>query len=425
MVRQAKSTTRNKNKNSDPIKPSPVSNIGSIASLKRYNDKDHANSLLHEIVKLTAPIIHENNFKVGTVCEMFPKDPNLLGLNVNRGQKILIRLRYHSNDRLFLPMSDLVGTFLHELTHNIYGAHDSKFYKFLDNLKSRYDTLQYNKTSLNGYRCEENRLGTNLLSTGYLTLQQKRIKAHTSKFKSETRQLGTLLEITNSKVLKPDMKSLRDLRLQAIERMRKDSKWCNNNEKKCDIEPNDDEIEIIEVKDLGKINPEYKEVVDLTNEEYGEPSQEIIVIDGCASSSKMPMGRTSISSASEDESVKSHDIRGPVPVSKLLPSFDDEKKMERHENHDDTDYISYSLSSSPSHFIEGDSNRHKFVANLNIQQILEKGKQITQVRVPEKKKKKRALKKKKSVQKLPHHLENSEQPKPKKTVKPILFKDLF
>jgi len=401
-----------------------VSNIGSIASLKRYSDKDHANSLLHEIVKLTAPIIHENNFKVGTVCEMFPKDPNLLGLNVNRGQKILIRLRYHSNDRLFLPLSDLVGTFLHELTHNIYGAHDSKFYKFLDNLKSRYETLQYNKISLNGYRCEENRLGTNSLSLGYLSLQQKRIKAHTPKFKSETRQLGTLLEITNSKVLKPDMKSLRDLRLQAIERMRKDSKWCNSNERK-DIEPNDDEIEIVEVKDLGKINPEYKEVVDLTNEEYGEPSQEIIVIDGCESSPAMPKTLASVSSASEDESSKGPEIRRPVPVSKLLPSFDDEKKTEKQENHDDVDYISYSLSSSPSHFIEGDSNRHKFVANLNIQQILEKGKQITQVKVPEKKKKnKKTLRKKKSIQKLPH-LQNPEQPKLKKTVKPILFKDLL
>jgi hypothetical protein len=39
------------------------------------------------------------------------------GLNVNRGQEIRIRLRPADREGDFLPMEDLVGTMLHELTH--------------------------------------------------------------------------------------------------------------------------------------------------------------------------------------------------------------------------------------------------------------------------------------------------------------------
>ena len=64
---------------------------------------------------------------------MYPDKAELWGLNVNHGQKIYLRLREHHNDKLFLPMGDIVGTLLHELTHNLYSAHDSKFYKFWTN----------------------------------------------------------------------------------------------------------------------------------------------------------------------------------------------------------------------------------------------------------------------------------------------------
>lgn len=110
-----------------PNRPSPVANVGKIGSLMRYPDRDYANSLLHDAVKQLAPLIHEYNFKVELLCEMFPKSENLLGLNVNKGRKIMLRLRHHHNERLFLPMSDILGTFLHELTHNVHGAHDKNF----------------------------------------------------------------------------------------------------------------------------------------------------------------------------------------------------------------------------------------------------------------------------------------------------------
>ena len=56
-------------------------------------------------------------------------------------------------------MGDIIGTFLHELTHNLYSAHDDKFYKFLDGLKKRFEDIQYGGASTT-YRCEEETLGT-------------------------------------------------------------------------------------------------------------------------------------------------------------------------------------------------------------------------------------------------------------------------
>lgn len=42
-----------------------------------------------------------------------------LGININRGQKICIRLRPANDPNSFLPLEEeLIGTMLHELTHN-------------------------------------------------------------------------------------------------------------------------------------------------------------------------------------------------------------------------------------------------------------------------------------------------------------------
>lgn len=47
--------------------------------------------------------------------QMLPGNPNLLGLNVGGGQKILLRLRPHHAQDTFLELDDVVGTMLHEV----------------------------------------------------------------------------------------------------------------------------------------------------------------------------------------------------------------------------------------------------------------------------------------------------------------------
>lgn len=448
MVRQAKTGTR---KPKEVPKPSPVSNIGQIASLKRYSDKDYANSILHDVVKAVAKIIHEYDFKVGTLCEMFPKDPRLLGLNVNRGQKILIRLRYHHNDKLFIPFTEIVGTFLHELTHNIHGPHDEKFYEFLNKLKSRFEDMQYNNIAGNdGYRCEEQKLGGNSLNMGYTSIRDKRLKALTPIFKAESRKLGGL------SVIGLDAKAVRDLRLQAIERRIKDSKWCQENVSD-DVVPQDSELDVIELDDENKenenkqnennrnkrnitkinddqekpkrrrldkpVDPELKEIIDLTNEEYGDPVEDIIVIDACKSSFKKKRSPG--------------DVKHQRKVQfELLPSFDEEVKSNVKDEDGPDEAIYYSVSTSPSHFIVEEGTRHKYVAELNFQQILAKGNTVNQLKPTKKPKKSTKAKKepKEKVKRKPRiprkkvgksKSETTIVKKTVKTVKTILFKELL
>lgn len=77
--------------------------------------------------------MRKRGWKVQHLCEFYPNNPNLLGkketniaferlyahaqcigLNINHGFKINIRLRPHYDDTVFLDYNDLLGTMLHE-----------------------------------------------------------------------------------------------------------------------------------------------------------------------------------------------------------------------------------------------------------------------------------------------------------------------
>ncbi|CAK7916851.1 hypothetical protein CAAN3_19S02168 [[Candida] anglica] len=349
---------------------SPTANISVIGSLKRFPDREYARDLLHEVAKLAAPLIYERGFKVGTLCEMLPKNANLLGLNVNRGQKILLRLRYHSNTKSFLPMGDIMGTFLHELTHNVYGPHDQKFYKLLDELKEQYETLQYGGKSKTGYICEEEKLGGGYrFGGGFVSERDQRIKALSkSKYVGGSQKLGGSGGI--SKGSKSGL-SLRQLALEAAERRAKDSKWCTGGEV-GDISK-DDELSVINVDDG------YQEVIDLTADEYDEPTprKEVIVVDACEEkedNSIKVVRKDPKSILRQSDSVSNN--RGSRSVSfGLLPSLDDDEfdgSNQPEDKQEDEATVHYVSSSSPRTFIQDGEKypRRKLVADLNFNQIM-------------------------------------------------------
>jgi hypothetical protein len=74
------------------------------------------------------PIMKKRNYIVPLLSEMFPSNPCLLGLNINGGggrcREIKLRLRRHDSPLTFLPYESILGTMLHELSHNIRGPHD-------------------------------------------------------------------------------------------------------------------------------------------------------------------------------------------------------------------------------------------------------------------------------------------------------------
>lgn len=70
--------------------------------------------ILRKVASMVKPIMRQRAWRVGALCEFYPKQSNLLGLNVNHGQKICLRLRSPADQRQFLPFEQVVDTMLHE-----------------------------------------------------------------------------------------------------------------------------------------------------------------------------------------------------------------------------------------------------------------------------------------------------------------------
>ncbi|KAK1231892.1 hypothetical protein PQX77_004983 [Marasmius sp. AFHP31] len=72
-------------------------------------------------------VMQKHKFAVGTLTELAPhENPNLLGLNVDAGQEIKLRLRTDKYDG-FRDYKTIRKTLCHELAHNVWGPHDNNF----------------------------------------------------------------------------------------------------------------------------------------------------------------------------------------------------------------------------------------------------------------------------------------------------------
>ena len=96
---------------------------------------------------------------MGTLCEFYPPEPNLLGLNINRGQKICLRLRYPGDETQFLPLDQVVDTMLHELCHIVHGPHNQQFHALWDQLRDEHQALALKGYTGEGFLGRGDRLG--------------------------------------------------------------------------------------------------------------------------------------------------------------------------------------------------------------------------------------------------------------------------
>ena len=83
----------------------------------------------------------------------------MLGLNVNHGEKICLRLRHPGDKNQFLPMEQVVDTMLHELSHNEIGPHNAAFHALWDQLRKEYEGLVAKGYTGEGFLSEGHRLG--------------------------------------------------------------------------------------------------------------------------------------------------------------------------------------------------------------------------------------------------------------------------
>lgn len=69
-------------------------------------------------------VMNSHQFSVGLLTELAPHEhPGLLGLNVNQGQSIKLRIRTDRYDG-FRSYKDIRRVLCHELAHNLWGDHD-------------------------------------------------------------------------------------------------------------------------------------------------------------------------------------------------------------------------------------------------------------------------------------------------------------
>ncbi|KIO34188.1 hypothetical protein M407DRAFT_64732 [Tulasnella calospora MUT 4182] len=72
-------------------------------------------------------VMRKHEFQVGVLTELAPhENPTLLGLNVNAGQIIKLRLRTDAYDGM-RTYKETRRVLCHELTHNVFGDHDDNF----------------------------------------------------------------------------------------------------------------------------------------------------------------------------------------------------------------------------------------------------------------------------------------------------------
>lgn len=128
-----------------------------IMTPPEFGRKDEAWFLMHKISSMVEPLMKKHGFKVRHFTEFH--NPKLLGQNLNRGQKIWVRLRSNRNKNEFLPLGSLLGTMLHELTHNIIGPHNDAFNKFWKDMVSELETMMMDGFTGSGFFSGGRRLG--------------------------------------------------------------------------------------------------------------------------------------------------------------------------------------------------------------------------------------------------------------------------
>lgn len=128
---------------------------------------------LQKIASLVKPIMRQRNWHVKTLCEFFPEEPSLLGLNVNRGEKICLRLRYPGDDRQFLPIEEVTDTMLHELCHIVRGPHDENFHTLWNQLRDEHEALIRKGYTGEGFLGQGRKLG----GSGRIPMDEARRRA--------------------------------------------------------------------------------------------------------------------------------------------------------------------------------------------------------------------------------------------------------
>jgi len=159
---------------------------------------------------------------------------------VNRGQKILIRLRYPGDRTQFMPEEDVVDTMLHELSHIVHGPHDGKFHALWNQLRDEHEALVRKGYTGEGFLSEGHRLG----GRGQIPMHEARRLARAAAEKRRVLSAGSGQRLGGAGPRPGE--DIRKVIVEAIERRNRTLKGCGNTDH--------DEKEIREISDAASRN---------------------------------------------------------------------------------------------------------------------------------------------------------------------------
>ncbi|KAI0660666.1 WLM domain-containing protein [Cubamyces menziesii] len=294
--------------------------VKSFTHLKDRPNADRALPLLQRIASLVKPIMRKHGWVLPVLSEFFPESPNLL--DINAGQKILVRLRPAHAPDTFFDEEDIVHTMLHELTHNMHGPHDEKFYKFLSGLEEEYEALRKSGYSGDGFHSEGRRLGANVSHDVPPHIARQKALEAAEKRRKISVVLGgggRLGGTTRS------YKSPRELAAEAAERRARDEKACASGalahaeaEKAAQESVQDDVIDLTGDDSDGSQEPDII-IVD-ESPSPSPPSSSSTSTPGASTPMHRPgLGEQSASGYSSSTSATSSGSRTPASWSGLRP----------------------------------------------------------------------------------------------------------
>ncbi|PWA86194.1 WLM-like protein [Artemisia annua] len=209
-----------------------LNDLNKVWETKPLNNKvrqDEAKQILEKVAKQVQPIMRKRKWKVKLLSEFCPPNPALLGLNVNGGEEVQLRLRRQNNEWDFFPYEQILDTMLHELCHNQFGPHNADFYNLLDEIRKECEELMAKGItgSGQGFDLRGKRLGGYSRQPPLSSLRQKALSAAENRV-----QRGTLLpsgpkrlggDSSMKEVLSPIQAAA-----MAAERRLHDDLWCSS-----------------------------------------------------------------------------------------------------------------------------------------------------------------------------------------------------
>ncbi|OMP87384.1 DNA damage response protein WSS1 [Diplodia seriata] len=195
--------------------------FGSYVHIRDLPRQNEALLFLKKLASVVKPIMRKRGWKVGELAEFLPPELNLLGLNVNQGQKIFLRLRYGHDPKQFLAYDTVVDTLLHELAHVRCGPHDARFYKLWDELREEYYALKRQGYTGEGFLGAGHRVGGRAVP-----LPEIRRQARVAAEKRKTLSAGSGQRLGGSTI--PRGSNMRNVIADAAERRNRITQGCGS-----------------------------------------------------------------------------------------------------------------------------------------------------------------------------------------------------